>query len=75
MVANNRGKVSNLTVAPHRFIPIPFSHEQGAPLLLQVARVLWESLSRIIERPTFVTDWLPLWRIPYRVTRNYTILY
>jgi hypothetical protein len=31
MVWNNRGKVSNLTVGHHSFIPFTLHHEQGAP--------------------------------------------
>ena len=31
MVANNAGKVSNLTVAPHQFIPITIYQRRVAP--------------------------------------------
>ena len=48
---NNGGKVSNLTVAPHQFIPLPFYHRKGGPVLLQIECVLWESLHRITRSP------------------------
>ena len=38
MGANNGGKVSNLTVAPHRFIPLPFSPRTGCPPFIQDQR-------------------------------------
>ena len=44
MVANNAGKVSNLTVAPHRNIPSTLHYEQGAPLLASLARATGDTL-------------------------------
>ncbi len=44
MVANNAGKVSNLTVAPHQSIPFTIHHEQGAPPLASLARVTGDTL-------------------------------
>ena len=44
MIANISGKVSNLTVAPHQFIPSTLHHEQGAPLLASLARATGDTL-------------------------------
>ena len=69
MIANNGGKVSNLTVGPTQSIPFTLHHEQGAPLLYRISAAPWESLLRIIGRPRFVTAGARAMGVP---TPNYT---
>ena len=48
MKANNGGKVSNLTVAPHRNIPLPISlRNREAPLLATLAAAHGDTLHQL----------------------------
>jgi len=75
MVANNGGKVSNLTVAPHRFIPLPFSPRTGCPPFIQDQRRTVGVPTPNYREARFIQGWLPLWGIPYRVTPSHKILH
>ena len=52
MKANYAGKVSNLTVGHHSFIPFTLHHEQGAPLYTGSAAVVGDTLKKNYELHT-----------------------
>ena len=60
MKANNDHKVSNLTVTPHRNIPLPNSPTKGAPLLASFALHYRGYLTDINELAAGGPKWPPM---------------